>query len=320
MELLSFFQFKITKLTSDTGIIVVNHEQKLSTAMIVLLQMRTDAARTVEELYRFWLAELCKWFGRIGPVAILDHQGLSGYSESQMNYMQKSSRIINEYLLGRRGSTANMTIEVLIDGLEELCQAMISAELQTEIAQQLLNSTLNHIFNSAFNELLIRKSFATWRRGIQVQFNLSQLEDWASRLRLLKSWIQGPPIPSSDPLLQAVKLLQLAKSARAEDVNVIQEACPSLNLNQIRKVLSIYVPDEFDDGPVCSQLLRSLSLKCQEDEIIGKPTNVHLPDIQPEAEPLHLSIKPNGPLDMDMPMIAVPSTIWKLFILVNNLG
>src|SRR5690606_17596061 len=127
-------------------------------------------------------------------------------------------------LLGRRTSNPALSTEVFIDSLESLVSAMIAADLQSEIAEQLLNALFSHIFAISFNELLMRKAYATWRRGIQIQYNLSQLEDWASRLRHLKQWVQGPPIPQSETLLQAVKLLQLAKSATTEDIPVILEA------------------------------------------------------------------------------------------------
>ncbi len=301
--------------TNDGNAIVVDHEKKMTTSLLGLLQMRSEAARTVEELYRYWLAELCKWFGRLGPAAILDHQGLQGYTADQA---KGGSRFLSA-LLGRRTSNPALSTEVFIDSLDALLGAMIAADLQQEISEQLLNAVFSHIFAISFNELLMRKAYATWRRGIQIQYNLSQLEDWATRLRHDKSWIVGPPIPQSEPLLQAVKLLQLAKSATTEDIPVIIEACPSLNAHQIRRILSVYVPDEFEDGPVCPSLMRAMALRCQQDEQANSASDLMIPEVRPDSDPLQLSIRPRSPSKSEMlPVAYVPPTLWKLLMLADH--
>lgn len=298
---------------------VVRPEQKMTTPLIVLLQMRSEAARTVETLYRSWLAELCKWFARIGPAAIMDHQGLDGYS-SQANVAERlRSSTFLANILGRRNSAASLSTDVLVDGLDELVAAMTAADLPAEIAEQILAAVLANTFAIAFNELLMRKSFATWRRGIQIQYNLSQLEDWATRLRVIQPWVQGPPLPQTEPLLQAVKLLQLAKTATTEDIPVIIEACPALNTHQVRRILSIYVPDEFEDGPVCPALMRALALRCQQEELAGLTRDLTMPEVRPEADPLQLSIKPTPPSSTRIPASQVPPTLWKLLVLAGAL-
>lgn len=291
----------------------------MSAALVVLLQMRTVAARTVEDLYRQWLAELCRWFAKLGPAALMDHQGLQGYSSSAAE-RQAGSRFLNS-ILGRRASNPQLSTEVLLDALDELAQAMSVAQLQSEIVEQMLSSLFAHISSIAFNELLVRKSYATWKRGIQIQYNLSQLEDWVSRIRQAHpNWIPyGPPLPQTEHLLQAVKLLQLAKSATTEDIPVIQEACPALTTSQIRRILSLYTPDEFEDGPVCSALMRALALKCQQEELSGQSSELTIPEIHPDAEPLKLSIKPIAPGNQtNLPASLVPPSLWKIFTLTRQ--
>lgn len=293
----------------------------MTTPLVVLLQMRSEAARAVEDLVRNWLAELCKWFSRLGPAAIMDHQGLHGYdTEQQAQKPATGSRFLNN-LLGRRSSTnSQLSTEVLLDGLDQLVGAMLAAELQSELAEQLLAGVMSQIFAISFNELLVRRAYATWRRGIQIQYNLSQLEDWTSRLRVIRpTWLPGPPLSASEPLLQAVKLLQLAKTATTEDLTVILDACPALNTHQIRRILSVYVPDEFEDGPVCPALMRALALRCQQDELGEQPGELLIPEVKPEAEPLQFSIKPISPSRLNVPVSLVPPTLWKLFVLVESL-
>lgn len=319
VQLLGFLQHRITAMSVVPGeALVVSREQQMSASLVVLLQMRTVAARAVEDLYRQWLAELCRWFAKLGPAALMDHQGLAGYSSATAQV--GGSRFLNS-ILGRRSSIPQLSTEVLLDGLDELTQAMAAARLQSEIVEQMLSSLFAHISSIAFNELLVRKAYATWRRGIQIQYNLSQLEDWVTRVRHAHpQWIPyGPPLPQTEHLLQAVKLLQLAKSATTEDIPVIQEACPALTTSQIRRILSLYTPDEFEDGPVCPALMRALALKCQQEELSGQSSELTIPEIHPDAEPLKLSIKPIAPSHQGaLPAALVPPALWKLFSLARQ--
>lgn len=328
VQILGSLQYRITKLSNTDAqdppnlvVIDKSEAQGMTTALVVLLQMRSEAARAVEELFRNWLAELCKWFSRLGPAAIMDHQGLHGYDTDQQTQRPATGSRFLDNLLGRRSSNSpQLSTEVLLDGLDQLVGAMLSAELQSELAEQVLGGVMSQIFAIAFNELLVRRAYATWRRGIQIQYNLSQLEDWASRLRASRpTWLPGPPLPASEPLLQAVKLLQLAKTATTEDLSVILEACPSLNTHQIRRILSVYVPDEFEDGPVCPALMRALALRCQQDELGEQPGELMMPEVKPEAEPLQFSIKPICPSRLNVPVSLVPPTLWKLFVLFESL-
>jgi hypothetical protein len=114
--------------------------------------------------------------------------------------------------------------------------------------------------------------------------------------------------------------LQLAKTATTEDLVVILEACPSLNTHQIRRILSVYVPDEFEDGPVCPALMRALALRCQQDELGQQPGELMIPEVKPEAEPLQFSIRPISPSRLNIPVSLVPPTLWRLFVLVESLN
>ena len=307
VAVLGHLQHEITKLSVDPNMIVVSNDQKMTAPLVVLLQMRSEAARNIEELYRSWLAELCKWFGSVGPSAVLEYQGLAGYTIERSAEFKPAS-ILNS-ILGRRPSSTAVTIDVLIDGLDELLLAMSAARLPREITEQLVNAVLSHIFAVCFNELVMRKSFATWRRGIQIQYNLSQLEDWSNRT--------GFGFRCAEPLLQAVKLLQLAKTATTEDIPVIMDACPALNTHQIRRIFSIYVPGEFEDGPVCSALMRALAVRCQQDELASRASELVVPVVHAESDPLQLSILPIAPSGNRIPPSQVPPTLWKLFVLVE---
>lgn len=328
-----------------------------SDQMVTLMQLRTDVARVVEELCRAWIGDLFRALVRLGVSALLDHQGLSGLNSEQgspktgndhPNENHSALRSLMFLPFARLASTDHNhqvhSIEDLLTALDQLAQTMEVTHLQPEIAMQIMSAILANISSSAFNQLILRKNYATWKRGIQIQYNISRLEEWVTSLNeqhpryfFSTSALASPlgvgkeeldtecktttasssPLLCIEPLVQAVKLLQLAKTRAANDVDTLISACPRLSLAQIRKVLSVYVPDVYEDGPVATDVLRSLSARLDpKDKAMLTET---LPEIHPHVLPLQLSIRPIPPtLFSEVPSTIVPPHLWKIFSLIES--
>lgn len=329
-----------------------------SDQMVTLMQLRTDVARIVEELCRAWMSDLFRVLVRLGVSALLDHQGLSGLNseqgspktgKDQPNESHSSLRSLMLLPFTRLASTDHHhpqvhSIEDLLAALDQLAHIMETTHLQPEIAMQIMSAILANISSSAFNQLILRKNYATWKRGIQIQYNISRLEEWATSLNeqyprhfFSTSALASPlgagraeldtecktttasssPLLCIEPLVQAVKLLQLAKTRAANDVDTLISACPRLSLAQIRKVLSVYVPDVYEDGPVAPDVLRNLSARLDpKNKAILTET---LPEIHPHVLPLQLSIRPIPPASFsEVPSTLVPPHLWKIFSLIES--
>ena len=48
------------------------------------------------------------------------------------------------------------------------------------MTRQILTELLRVIGVSSFNHILMRKNFCTWKRGVQIQYNVSRLEEWCT--------------------------------------------------------------------------------------------------------------------------------------------
>lgn len=289
----------------------------LTARLLLLLQMRSESAQLVEELYRAWVKDLNRWFSKLGQMALLEHQGLPSYA-SEMR--QRKPSLLGGIFGGSQGSVpSEVSIDVMVASLEEVTMAMADCALPAEIAQQVLSHVLNHVCAVCFNQLLLRKNYATWRRGIQIQYNLSQLEEWANRVRSgCPGFLVGPPpLCQMEPLLQAVKLLQLAKTATMADLEVIVVTGARLSVGQIKRLLSVYVPDEFEDGPVAPALLRALTLRCQR---LGLGDGELMQEVAAEEATLQLSIVPHAPADLAELPTCTPPRLWKLFVLDSARG
>ncbi|XP_064815584.1 unconventional myosin-Va-like, partial [Oncorhynchus masou masou] len=93
------------------------------------------------------------------------------------------------------------------------------------------------------NNLLLRKDMCSWSKGMQIRYNVSQLEEWLRDKSLMLCGAKE----TLEPLIQAAQLLQVKKKTD-EDAEAICSMCNSLSTSQIVKVLNLYTPvNEFEE-------------------------------------------------------------------------
>ena len=293
----------------------------------VILLIRAEVMRLIGDIYSAWLKELCRWFGRAGIAAILEHQALSNYKVRNSGEIgaKKSEKflesVLNSFSAVKTESTTNgvggfMSINELLDAFDDLLEAFLKTTLDLEIIQSILLVIFKHMSIICFNQFLLKRNFISWKRAIQIQFNLSRLEDWC-RERLNSFGIEEDTIESFNPLLQAVKVIQLAKT-RGVDSSILQQCAPNLSSLQIRKLLTNYVPDDFEDGPVPLNLIRQFPA----GTTVDNPANSNsmlLTQLDLNKLTLPVALKERSPpnasgLASDLPL-DMPPTLWKLFVL-----
>ena len=104
-------------------------------------------------------------------------------------------------------------------------------------------------------------------------------------------------------------MVQLAKT-RGIEASVLEQCAPSLNPAQLRRLLTNYVPDEFEDGPVPAALIRQLSASETTAPITLKTVDqsgllmqIQLPEILPQKLALSTDL---------------PPALWKLLVLYQK--
>ena len=127
------------------------------------------------------------------------------------------------------------------------------------------SSLFHYIGAQAFNTLLLRKDLCSSRRGMQIQYNVSQIEQWAGESNFSEAAMHLLMVS------QAAKLLQV-KFVEKSDIDFIfdfwfvasfgggpchrgclTEFSPRLssfllNPTQIQKILSMYRDDDTEKG------------------------------------------------------------------------
>ncbi|XP_056399957.1 unconventional myosin-Vb isoform X2 [Hyla sarda] len=177
-------------------------------------------------------------------------QGLSGVKPT--GYRKRSSSMVD-------GGDNSYSLEAVIRQLNLFNSIMCEHGLDPEIIQQVFKQLFYMINAVALNNLLLRKDVCSWSTGMQLRYNISQLEEWLRGKNLHNSGAAQ----TMEPLIQAAQLLQLKKKTQ-EDAEAICSLCNVLTTQQIVKILNLYTPvNEFEER-VTVAFIRSIQAQLQD--------------------------------------------------------
>ncbi|XP_039767426.1 unconventional myosin-Vb isoform X2 [Ornithorhynchus anatinus] len=176
-------------------------------------------------------------------------QGLSGVKPT--GYRKRSSSMVD--------GDSSYCLDAIIRQMNSFHSIMCDQGLDPEIIQQVFKQLFYMINAVALNNLLLRKDVCSWSTGMQLRYNISQLEEWLRG----KNLHQSGAVLTMEPLIQAAQLLQLKKKT-SEDAEAICSLCTSLTTQQIVKILNLYTPlNEFEER-VTVAFIRTIQAQLQE--------------------------------------------------------
>ncbi|XDV53289.1 hypothetical protein PO909_021839 [Leuciscus waleckii] len=135
------------------------------------------------------------------------------------------------------------SLESILKQLDVFYYTLLQHGNDTELVRQVIKQQFYLICCVTLNNLLLRKDMCSWSKGLQIRYNVCQLEEW-----LLDKDLQGSGARESlEPLIQAAQLLQIKKKSQ-DDADAICTMCTALTTQQIVKILSLYTPvNEFEE-------------------------------------------------------------------------
>ncbi|KAJ3045218.1 Myosin type-2 heavy chain 1 [Rhizophlyctis rosea] len=225
-----------------------------------LEKVRTDLDYLLIEIYHGWIKELKKRLANMIVPAVIENQSLPGY------ICKQSGGLWGKW--GKSSASSQFTIEQLLNFLSKLSKTMRCYYMEDSMTRQILTELLRVIGVSAFNHLLMRKNFCTWKRGVQIQYNVSRLEEWCTSHGIAEATLH------LQQLLQAAKLLTLNKTS-PQDIETIFDVCFLLNPTQIKKLLSLYYAADFD-SPLSPELLKIVASRA----VLNEKSDVLLLDLE----------------------------------------
>lgn len=180
--------------------------------------------------------------------AIIESQSLPGFITADGN------RFLNRLLPQANKVPYNM--DDLLSLLNMVYKTMRAFYIEDSIISQAITELLRLVGVTAFNDLLMRRNFLSWKRGLQINYNITRIEEWC----------KGHEIPEGvlqlEHLMQATKLLQL-KKATLNDIEIIQDICWMLSPNQIQKLLNQYLVADYEQ-PINGDIMKAVASRVTE--------------------------------------------------------
>ena len=157
--------------------------------------------------------------------AVLEHEGIGGISPSRPATAAISSS-------GPASTVGDLSTPTQIDPREALDQllrllsrfhaTLTKHGLDPEIISQIFKQVFYFICAGSLNNLLLRKDMCHWSRGMQIRYNVAQLEQWARDQKVHDD--QTNVIDVLAPIVQATQLLQVSASLQANDIPALKFA------------------------------------------------------------------------------------------------
>ncbi|THC91557.1 hypothetical protein EYZ11_008976 [Aspergillus tanneri] len=212
-------------------------------------------------IYHTWMKVLKKKLFKMIVPAIIESQSLPGFVTSETN------RFLGKLLPSNNNPAYSM--DNLLSLLNNVYRAMRAFYLEDSIITQTVTELLRLVGVTAFNDLLMRRNFLSWKRGLQINYNITRIEEWCK----------------SHDMPEATKLLQL-KKATLNDIEIIQDICWMLSPNQIQKLLNQYLVADYEQ-PINGEIMKAVASRVTEKSDVLLLAPVDMEDSGPYeiAEP-----------------------------------
>ncbi|KAI6038967.1 myosin 5 [Pisolithus marmoratus] len=197
--------------------------------------VKHDLGSLEYNIYHTWMQETKKRLGKMVIPALIESQSLPGFTTS--------------------------------DGVWKSLKSYYTEE---SVIQQVFTELLKLVGVTSFNDLLMRRNFSSWKRAMQIQYNITRLHEWC------KSHDMPEGTLHFEHLQQAIKLLQLKKATPA-DIEIIYDVCWMLSPMQIQRMCTNYYVAEYE-SPISPEILRVVASRVQAND-----RNDHLL-LSPETE------------------------------------
>ncbi|XP_071752801.2 unconventional myosin-Va-like isoform X1 [Centroberyx gerrardi] len=220
--------------------------------------------------------------------SMLEREALQGVLGSKPTGMRKrSSSFPDEEVV---------TVETLLHQLGLFHTIMSQHGMDPDLIKQVVRQQFYVICAVTLNHLLLRKDMCSWSKGLQIRYNVWQLEEWLAERELSDCGAKE----TLEPLVQAAQLLQVKKKTEA-DAQAICTMCSALTTAQIVKVLTLYTPViEFEER-VSTTFIRTIQALLKD--------RVDSPMLMMDAKKIFSITLPFTPSPVALESIQIPASL-----------
>ena len=121
-------------------------------------------------IYHTWMKVLKKKLHKMIVPAIIESQSLPGFVTNESN------KFLGRLL--QTNTAPAFSMDNLLSLLNGVYRAMKGYYLEDSIIKQTVTELLRLVGVTAFNDLLMRRNFLSWKRGLQINYNITRIEEW----------------------------------------------------------------------------------------------------------------------------------------------
>ncbi|KAJ1309457.1 hypothetical protein OPQ81_006233 [Rhizoctonia solani] len=238
-----------------------------------LIQMvKSDLDSLEFNIYHSWMVETKKKLSKMIIPALIETQSLPGFITSE-----GAGRLFNRLL--NQSSTPAFNMDDVLNLLNKVLKSLKCFFMEESVIQQVVTELLKLVGVTSFNDLLMRRNFCSWKRAMQIQYNITRIEEWCKSHEMPEGTLQ------LEHLMQATKLLQLKKATQA-DIDIIYDVCWILTPSQIQRMCANYFVADYEN-PISPEILKLVAQRVQPndrtDHLLLTPENE---DVAPYELPL----------------------------------
>ncbi|KAF7730180.1 Myosin type-2 heavy chain 1 [Apophysomyces ossiformis] len=203
-----------------------------------------------DNIYCHLLTELKTKLSKMVIPAVIESQPLPGFMTAD------SGRFF------KQGATAQAAVstEDMLQFLNQVHRGIRYYEIETSVTGQVFGELFHYIGVTAFNDLLMRRNFNSWKRAMQIQCNVTRLEEWCKSRQLEEIAL------NLDHLNQATRLLQMKKASVA-DINTIFDVSYILMPIQIQRLMQNYHAADYEP-PIGGDVMKAVASRVTHGETL----------------------------------------------------
>ncbi|KAG8885620.1 Myosin type-2 heavy chain 1 [Tulasnella sp. 331] len=251
-------------------------------------------------IYHSWMSATKQRLSKMIIPALIESQSLPGFTTSD-----GGGRLFNRLL--NTNTTPQFGMDDVLNLLNKVIKSLKAYFMEESVIQQVTVELLKLIGVTSFNDLLMRRNFCSWKRAMQIQYNITRIEEWCKSHDMPEGTLQ------LEHLMQATKLLQLKKSS-SEDIEIIYDVCWMLSPSQIQRMCTNYFVADYEN-PISPEILKVVASRVQandrNDHLLLSPETPVAPET-PYHALLDLPEEPNA-------FVVDPKTLRKNFLQAQRL-
>lgn len=245
-ELFSFVSYAQQTIIANDTLSHEMSEEEFEEYLKLVAVVKEDFESLSYNIYNMWMKKMEKDLERKAVSAVVLSQSLPGFMAPEA-----SPFLAKVFLQG-----VQYKMDDILSFFNSVYWSMKSYFIEHEVMNEVIIELLRFVDALCFNDLIMRRNFLSWKRGLQLNYNVTRLEEWCKGHEIQ----EGSGYLSH--LLQAAKLLQLRKGT-PEDIGIIYEICYALKPIQIQKLISQYYIADYET-PIAPDVLQAVADRVKE--------------------------------------------------------